>query len=301
MQNIKLIIVSGRSGSGKSAALDLLEDLGFYCIDGIPVALLPSLLDHLNKEHRRIAISIDARNLPDDSGTLVPFLTELQHKVASCELIFLKADDATLLKRFSQTRRKHPLSNNLTSLNEAMSKEETLLKPLMDKANFLVETDRLSVHALRGKIREYVDDNKRSHVTLLFQSFGFKFGLPLNADYVFDVRCLPNPYWQPELRPFTGLDAVVQTFLSAQPETPQMIDSIQQFLQQWLPRFEASHHAYLTIAIGCTGGQHRSVYVSEQLAAYFQKQYQHTQIRHREIIETADKKHSHQDLLDKNT
>ncbi|GJM07407.1 MAG: nucleotide-binding protein [marine bacterium B5-7] len=283
-----LIIISGRSGAGKSAALHMLEDLGFHCIDGLPAGLLPSLVSHLNPHYPKVAISLDTRNVPADVTELPQIIQQLRDIAKRCELFFLKADDSVLVKRFSQTRRRHPLSSDMTSLTEAIMREESILHPIMKLADITIDTNRLSVHELRKMIREHVDAQAKPHSTLLFQSFGFKFGVPLECDYVFDVRCLPNPYWEPALRKYTGLDAPVQTFLSAQTDTGLMLKSITDFLEVWLPKFEATNHAYMSIAIGCTGGQHRSVYITEQLGKHFSTAYQHLQLRHRELNEVTD-------------
>ncbi len=280
---MQLIIISGRSGSGKSVALHMLEDLGFYCVDGLPTSLLPDLVKQVNQSEQKLAASIDARNFPADFSLFQQALTDVKAVCNNCKIIFLNSDDNTLLKRFSETRRRHPLTNNLTSLNEALQREEELLHPLLASADLEIDTSHLSIHQLRGQIRKFVTKNATPPLSLLFLSFGYKNGLPNESDYIFDVRCLPNPYWEPKLRQFTGIDPAIRDYLESSQQTLQMTKSISQFLDTWVPCFAADNRQYLTIAIGCTGGLHRSVYIAERLAEHFQHQYQNIQVRHRDL------------------
>ncbi len=280
---MKLTIISGRSGSGKSVCLHVLEDLGFYCIDNLPVELLPALIEQIRIQQPRIAVSVDARNLPQDLDRFIHILEELKKVVTSYEIIYLDAEHATLLRRFSETRRKHPLSSEKIPLQEALQKEAQLLEPIAQLADLRIDSTRLTVQQLRELIRDRITVKGPKGLSLLFESFGYKFGVPADADYAFDVRCLPNPYWEPSLRGFTGLDPMVTEFLQQQPQTQKLLDDIKGFMETWLPSFEADNRNYMTIAVGCTGGQHRSVFVAEQLAKHFRNQHRNVQVRHREL------------------
>ena len=279
---MKLTIISGRSGSGKSVCLHVLEDLGFYCIDNLPVELLPALIEQIRIQQPRIAVSVDARNLPQDLDRFIHILEELKKVVTSYEIIYLDAEHATLLRRFSETRRKHPLSSEKIPLQEALQ-EAQLLEPIAQLADLRIDSTRLTVQQLRELIRDRITVKGPKGLSLLFESFGYKFGVPADADYAFDVRCLPNPYWEPSLRGFTGLDPMVTEFLQQQPQTQKLLDDIKGFMETWLPSFEADNRNYMTIAVGCTGGQHRSVFVAEQLAKHFRNQHRNVQVRHREL------------------
>ena len=287
-QIIRLVIISGRSGSGKSSALAALEDQGFYCVDNLPASLLTSLVKRFRNNpegtDNAIAVSIDARNT---SGELAefPIIHEQLRKQGNLtgDIIYLDADHETLLKRFSATRRRHPLSDNNSSLDEAIKKEADVLSYIADAADIRVDTSRLSLHDLRSVIRQRVAGKERHELSLQFQSFGFKKGIPIDADFVFDVRCLPNPYWREELRGMTGQERPIIDFLSAHDSVTRMQDDIFQFVHNWLPEFESGNRSYLTVAIGCTGGQHRSVYMSEQLAKSFKDIMTSVQVRHREL------------------
>ena len=284
---MKLVIVSGRSGSGKSTALHVLEDLGYYCIDNLPIGLLLPLADEaiISEESRleKIAVSIDARNLSASIDQFTDVYHQFKHRHFEMDVIYLDALNQTLLKRFHATRRKHPLSNDSLSLKEAITAERVLLSPIASVADLTVDTSDMSMYQLRDLIKERVVGRIGQDIALLFQSFGFKHGVPIDADFVFDVRCLPNPYWDPALRAFTGKDQPIHEFLEKQPETGEMFDDIQSFIVKWLPQFANSNRSYLTIAIGCTGGQHRSVYISEKLSEYFRAQQQNVQVRHKEL------------------
>ncbi len=280
---MKLTIISGRSGSGKSVCLHMLEDLGFYCIDNLPVSLLPALLEHNHAQHPAIAVSIDARNLPEDLNRFTTIIQDLKKNLTHCEIVFFDAEDETLLKRFSETRRKHPLSSEQLSLLEALAYEKKLLEPIARLADLRIDSTRLTVQQLRELVHHRITPDTHKNLSLLFESFGYKFGVPADADYVFDVRCLANPYWEPHLRAHTGQEQQVAEFLLTHPQTTQLIHDIQTFLETWLPHFATDNRNYMTIAIGCTGGQHRSVYIVEQLAHYFRQQPKQVQVRHREL------------------
>ena len=287
---MKLIIVSGRSGSGKSTALNVLEDLGFYCIDNLPVSLLLELGNQsINSEDQRlnkVAVSIDARNLPSGIGNFTQVLEDYRQKNIEVEVIFLDAKSDTLMQRFHATRRKHPLSNATRSLKESIEQERTLLSPISDNSDLNIDTSNLSLYELRDLIKLRVAGRKAQEMALLFQSFGFKHGVPNDADYVFDVRCLPNPYWDTSLRQFTGLDEPVKRFLKQQPEPAEMATDIINFLDKWIPKFQHSNRSYMTVAIGCTGGQHRSVYLCELIGRHFAQSDDNVQIRHKELPST---------------
>lgn len=284
---MKLIIVSGRSGSGKSTALNVLEDLGYYCIDNLPVALLLELVSQsIKSEDKRlslVAVSIDARNLPSGIETFPTFHQECLQRNIDVDVLFLDAHSDTLLKRFHSTRRKHPLSDNTRSLKEAIDLESKLLEPIASHADLSIDTSKLTLYELRDLVKLRIAGRKSQEMALLFQSFGFKHGVPSDADFVFDVRCLPNPYWDPSLRGYTGLDDPVINFLAAQEETHEMADDITAYLEKWIPRFKDSNRSYMTVAIGCTGGQHRSVYLCEKIARHFSEHNDNVQIRHKEL------------------
>ena len=283
---MSFFIVSGLSGSGKTIALQALEDIGFYCIDNLPAVLLPHfaglLADMRNNSIVNVAIGLDVRNrafLAD----LPQSLEDLRRRGVHYRIIFLEAEDSILVKRFKETRRKHPMSDDQTPLVEAIRAEKALLEPLSFDAALRIDATRTTPHELRAQVRNFARGEDTVGLTLLFESFGYKHGTPLDADYVFDVRCLPNPYWQTELRPFTGLDEPVVRFLEQHPDVPAMLGEISQFLEKWLPHFEREDRTYLTIAVGCTGGQHRSVYLVQRLAEYFANKGLKTQVRHREL------------------
>lgn len=284
---MQLIIVSGRSGSGKSSTLHVLEDLGFYCIDNLPIILLPALVEKTHHEERlsKVAVSIDARNLAVSFNDIESILHDLPSAEYSLSVLYLDAQDDILLKRFSATRRKHPLTTNNVSLAEAIKQERDLLDPIVNMADLVLDTSNMSLHDMRRLIRVRVAEKYDNDTAILFESFGFKHGTPIDTDYVFDVRNLPNPYWIDDLRGFTGQQQPVIDFLSSYEVVQQMLSSITVFLEQWLPSFADAGRSYVTIAIGCTGGQHRSVYISEQLKAHFSQHFNNVQIRHRELPE----------------
>jgi RNase adapter protein RapZ len=277
---VQIVLVSGLSGSGKSIAIAVLEDIGFYCVDNLPLAMLQPLVDYLTREgHTRIAIAIDARS--SASFAQLPKIAEaLREQGADLRVVFLEAKTLSLVKRFSETRRRHPLSSDSVSLQEAIQLEREMLADIAPLAH-RIDTSDLSASALRLWIKDLIGQD-RSRITLLFESFGFKHGIPLDADLVFDVRCLPNPHYVAELRPLTGRDQPVQAFLEATPDAMALLADIRGFVENWLPCFIRDHRAYLTVAIGCTGGQHRSVYFAEALAIAFREREQ-VLVRHREL------------------
>ena len=279
---MKLLVVSGRSGSGKSVALRVMEDLGYYCVDNIPVNLLPTLANAVMDQYERVAVSIDVRNLPTEPEELAEILSYLPRKL-ELTILYLDADHTTLIKRFSETRRLHPLSHQAMSLDEAISREQQLLDPISSRADLFIDTTELNVHQLAELLRERILGQKTGRLVMLFESFGFKYGIPKDADYVFDARFLPNPHWQPELKPLTGLDQPVKDYLASEAIIGKYIWQINSFISSWLPHLERNNRSYLTIAIGCTGGQHRSVYIAECLAESYRSQRDDVQIRHREL------------------
>ena len=283
---MSFFIVSGLSGSGKTIALQALEDAGFYCIDNLPAALLPHFAGMLesmrNHAILNVAIGLDVRNrafLADVPKSL----EELRKLGVHYRVIFLEAEDSILVKRFKETRRKHPMLDHQTSLVEAIMLEKKMLEPLSLAATMRIDTTHTTPHELRTQVRNFARGEETAGLTLFFESFGYKHGTPLDADYVFDVRCLPNPYWQPELRQYSGLDEPVIKFLEQSVEAQEMFNEIRAFLEKWLPRFEREDRTYLSIAVGCTGGQHRSVYLVQRLAEYFSERGIKTQVRHREL------------------
>lgn len=287
---MRLVIISGHSGSGKSTALHVLEDAGFTCVDNLPASLLPQLVNHIQQQNpgdkQKFAISIDARNSWQDLKQFPDIIKNDKDLELHCEVIFLDARNSILLQRFSETRRKHPLSDGNTDLQQAIQKERELLEPIADMANLVIDTSSLSLHELRDLVKTRVAKNPGSGMSILFESFGFKYGLPVDAEIVYDVRCLPNPYWKSHLRSYTGLEQPVAEFLSSQKDVQEMLEDITQFLTRWLPRFAANNRAYLTIGIGCTGGHHRSVFLCDQLHKHFSQQYDNVQVRHRELALT---------------
>jgi UPF0042 nucleotide-binding protein len=282
---MKLVILSGRSGSGKTTGLQALEDLGFYCVDNLPLGLLPTLASQLEAEDhqlQQVAVGVDARNLPSQLSRFSELLDQVLAMNIDVHVVFLDADNETLLKRFSATRRKHPLSNDQLSLSESIEKEAELLANIRARAGLVIDTSTLDVHTLRNLIRDRIA-NKRERLSVLVESFAFKRGVPHDADLVFDVRVLPNPYWHAHLRQYTGRDGQVREFLFQQAESHEMLDDIYGFLMRWLPRYEQNDRSYMTVAIGCTGGQHRSVYITEELVARLLKAGIDVQKRHLEI------------------
>jgi UPF0042 nucleotide-binding protein len=277
---VQLFLISGLSGSGKSVALKVLEDSGYYCVDNLPAKLLAALVEHLQHAgYSNIAVSIDVRSA-NSVQRLPPLLQQLKQQGLDVHVLFLDAQNDTLVKRFSETRRLHPLSDGIRTLPECVSYERELLTEISDIGHH-IDTTELNANALRNWIKQFIKVD-RARLTLLFQSFGYKHGIPLDSDLVFDVRCLPNPHYAPELRPLTGRDAPVIEFLENASDAQQMYGDIRDFVERWLPSFVADNRSYLTVAVGCTGGQHRSVYLAEKLARHFEHQQQ-VLVRHREL------------------
>ncbi|MFA5985246.1 MAG: RNase adapter RapZ [Methylococcaceae bacterium] len=284
---MKLIIVSGLSGSGKSIALDTLEDCGYYCIDNLPLALLEDFVNHVmladKNTYAKTAIGIDARNQSLSLANFADSLSLIAYKGIFCEIIFMQAEEATLLKRYSETRRRHPLTDFNIPLKEALKIEKEMLTPIAIHASVVIDTSRTLYHQLRELIREQIGERDIQHISVQFQSFGFKHGVPLDADFVFDARSLPNPYWIPELRGLNGKDQPVVDFLKNQVLVTELFQDIMSFLERWIPRFEAEGRSYLTVAIGCTGGQHRSVYLVDALSKSLKNPMLNVIVRHREL------------------
>ena len=277
---MQLVIVTGLSGSGKSIVLRALEDIGYYCVDNLPATLLPQISEHLGAvSQERVAISIDSRSAALEA--LPANIEQLKAQGMSVQVLFLEANVETLVKRYSETRRRHPLSDDSTTLAESIRRERELLGQLADFGHH-IDTSDLSANTLRSWVKDFVS-LKHGGLTLLFASFGFKHGIPLDADLVFDVRCLPNPHYDPNLRPLTGHDKAVIDFLESQQEVNAMAEDIRGFVARWLPSFVRDNRSYLTVAIGCTGGQHRSVYLAETLAAHFRAEHYKVLVRHREL------------------
>jgi UPF0042 nucleotide-binding protein len=284
---VKLIIVSGLSGSGKSIALDTLEDCGFYCIDNLPVTLLEDFINHVmlvDKEiYEKTAIGIDARNQCESLANFSECLSFIRNKNIDCEVFYMQAEEVTLLKRYSETRRRHPLTNLNLPLKEAIKIEQEILKPVAKHADLIIDTSRTHFHQLRELIKTHVDERKGGYLSVQFQSFGFKHGVPLDADFIFDARSLSNPYWVPELRGLTGKDQEVIDFLRDDVCVREFYLDVAKFLEHWIPRFAVENRSYLTVAIGCTGGQHRSVYLVDALVWHFRDATFNVISRHREL------------------
>lgn len=278
---MQLILISGLSGSGKSIALNALEDAGYYAVDNLPVVLLPQLADALRSVgYMRCAVAVDVRS-GGGIAALPKQLKALRGMIEDLRFIFLDAHNDTLIARFSETRRRHPLAGGETSLEESIRRERDMLDDISILGH-RIDTSGMHPNALRARIKAFIDARPGEGLTLMFQSFGFKYGIPLDADMVFDVRCLPNPHYDPRLRPMTGFDSEVIAYFEAQPEVIRMIESIRAFIAGWLPEFVRDNRSYLTVAIGCTGGQHRSVYIAERLGEAFRDSI-HVLLRHRAV------------------
>jgi RNase adapter protein RapZ len=281
---IHLVVLTGMSGGGKTVALRALEDLEFYCVDNLPSALLPQLVNaatHGDIHRRRIAVGVDVRNRDEDFQHMPKVLSALAATV-HVHLIFIDCNDAVLIKRYSETRRRHPLATRGLSLADAIAEERRLLRPLMAIAERVIDSSELNVHQLRRLIATGYAQTMPG-LTLMFQSFAFRRGLPLDSDFVFDARCLPNPHWDPTLRPLSGKDGPVRDFLDQQPMVSEYFADTTRWLDNWLPRFEADDRSYVTISIGCTGGRHRSVYLVEKLAAHYRTGREGVLTFHREL------------------
>jgi len=280
---IRLAVLSGLSGAGKTIALRTLEDLDYYCVDNLPAALMPELVQAVSGGgHRRIAVGVDVRNRAEDLNRLPEVLAELARRGIDYQLIFLDTRDEVLIKRYSETRRRHPLSAEGLPLNDAIALERKLLRPLAAIADRVIDSSELNVHQLRRLIATELGMAGRE-LSLLFESFAYKRGLPADADFVFDARCLPNPHWDARLRPLSGKDTPVREWLEERPEVGRFLAQLRGFLDEWLPRFEAESRSYVTICIGCTGGRHRSVYLCERLAEHFRASRDQVLSFHREL------------------
>ena len=288
---MKLIIISGLSGSGKTVALHTLEDEDYYCVDNLPIGLLPQFVDRiLSREvqlYDNVAVGIDARSDSEDLRdfhTIIEWIQQrdLETKI-EIEIIYIQAELDTLIKRFSDTRRKHPLTKKGLPLSEAIEVERNLLKDVATAANLYVDTTHTNIHELRSYIKERVVKRQQTKLSLLFHSFGFKNGAPADSDFVFDVRCLPNPHWEPNLRALTGQDPEVIAFLQEHDDVQQMLEYIKNYLNFVIPKFIKQNRYYLTVSIGCTGGQHRSVYIAETLHDDFREHLEHVSVHHREL------------------
>lgn len=278
---MQLVLITGRSGSGKSVALNALEDAGYYCVDNLPVKLLPELVAFLaNAGYSRVALSIDVRS-GATLEALPRHLEALRGAGTDVKVLYLEAKDDTLIQRFSETRRRHPLGDGRRTLSEAIARERELLEDIAALSHH-IDTSELSPNVLRAWVREFVEV-PAAGLTLLFQSFAYKHGVPLDSDMVFDVRCLPNPHYDPKLRPFTGRDAEIVEFCRSDAGVCKMLEDIRRFVGEWLPCFDRDSRSYLTVAIGCTGGRHRSVYLAEALAEYFRGRHERVLVRHREL------------------
>ena len=284
---MNMSIISGLSGSGKSVALHALEDMDYYCIDNLPVGLLEAFANEIREQTmsdgRNVAVGIDARNHPDQLSNFPKIIASLRSQGIICNILFLQADDATLLKRFSETRRKHPLSGADTPLADAIKRERNLLGPITANADMFIDTSRTNVHQLRDLVMESLGKNQKSGFLMLLRSFGYKHGIPGDADFVFDARCLPNPHWQADLRNLTGKDSAVADYLENEEVARLYYQQLEDFLTSWVPHFQADNRSYLSIAIGCTGGQHRSVYLVERLARELKSRLCDIVTRHREL------------------
>ena len=288
---MKLIIVSGLSGSGKTVALHTLEDEDYYCVDNLPLGLLPQLIERIRSRHVQlyedIAVGIDARSDSGDLGEFETIIKQIQHGASEIEIeieiVYLQAELQTLIKRFSDTRRKHPLTRKGLPLSEAIEVERNLLKDIASNANLHIDTTHTNIHELRSYVKERIVKRQQANLSLLFQSFGFKNGAPADSDFVFDVRCLPNPHWEANLRTLTGQDSAVIAFLQEQDDVQQMMKHIKSYLDFVIPKFIKQNRYYLTVSIGCTGGQHRSVYITEALHDDFMHSLENVSIHHREL------------------
>ena len=291
---ISLTIISGRSGSGKSTALHVLEDIGHYCIDNLPVTLLRPLIDRLTRDQsiQNVAVGIDARNIAEDLVEFPEVVLSFDEALVTSKIIYLDSLSSSLVERFSETRRKHPLSDHKRDLREALDYERNLLSPISGMADLSIDTTDLTIHELRDLVKSRIA-HRAHEFALLFQSFAYKNGVPVDADIVFDVRCLPNPHWKENLRNMTGLDEPVKQFLDEQNDFREMLTDLTTLLQSWLPRFKENNRSYMTIAIGCTGGQHRSVYTCLKLFHHFTPQWDNVQIRHRELRKIQVKQVNH--------
>ncbi|MHB1871988.1 MAG: RNase adapter RapZ [Steroidobacteraceae bacterium] len=288
---MRIIILSGLSGSGKSVALRMLEDLDYYCIDNIPAALLKPFIAHAvrspEQTYGRAAVGLDARNSAAEIAIVPQLIDELRRSGIECEVPFLTASDEVLLRRFAETRRSHPMGRRSRDLRTAISLERQLMEPIAHAADLVIDTSHLGMHALRDLIAERFGEPRAARLSITFESFGFKQGIPGDADFVFDARSLPNPYWEPTLRALTGRDAAVRRFLEDHSDVARLLDDIVAFVRARIPEYQASNRGYLTVAVGCTGGQHRSVYIVERLAERFAPEQPYLSARHTALLARA--------------
>ena len=288
---VRIVILSGLSGAGKSIALHMLEDLGFYCIDNIPAALLKPFISYTVRSpeptYERTAIGLDARNTAAEVASVPQLIDELKRSGLQVEVVFLIAGEDELLRRFAETRRRHPLSSATVGLREAMALERGLLEPVVSAADLVIDTSRMGVHALREIMHQRIEQRAADRLSITFESFGFKDGIPGDADFVFDARALPNPYWEPGLRNLTGRDPEVQRFLETHSDVGKLIADIARFVRARVPEHQASNRGYLTVAVGCTGGQHRSVYIVERLTEDFGAEFPNVTARHSGLPDAA--------------
>lgn len=280
-----LVLVTGLSGGGKSTALNALEDLGYYCVDNLPAALLPEFVRQIGKrddeEYARVALGVDARSPGQDLGEIPDWLKELETTGISCQLLFLTADTRAIIKRFSETRRRHPLTGDRQALPQAIDAEKDILAPLNDRADRVIDTSDTNIHQLRRQVWKCVGGGDEA-MTVVLESFAFKRGVPQDVDFIFDARILPNPYWVESLRDYTGLDEPVREWLEKNKSVTRMVNDVLGFLKNWLPEFQNSQRSYVTIGIGCTGGRHRSVYLVDRLAEELGREYSGVLVHHRE-------------------
>ena len=288
---MRIVILSGLSGAGKSIALHMLEDLGFYCIDNIPAALLKPFISYTVRSpeptYERTAIGLDARNTAAEVASVPQLIDELKRSGLQLEVVFLIAGEDELLRRFAETRRRHPLSSASVGLREAMALERRLLEPVVSAADLVIDTSRMGAHALREIMHQRIEQRAADRLSITFESFGFKDGIPGDADFVFDARALPNPYWEPGLRNLTGRDPEVQRFLETHSDVGKLIADIARFVRARVPEHQASNRGYLTVAVGCTGGQHRSVYIVERLTEDFGAEFPNVTARHSGLPDSA--------------
>jgi RNase adapter protein RapZ len=282
----RFIIVSGMSGAGKTVALHALEDAGFYCVDNLPVGFLANFANFVSSSalplYQKVAVGIDARNPDSDLKQLPMILDGLHTAQLAVEVIFIEASDEALIKRYSETRRRHPLSTADVPLRQAIAQERAILEPIIVRADLRIDTTHTHIHQFRSLIHQRITQRQSGTLALQVISFGYKNGVPPDADFVFDVRCLPNPYWDPHLRQLSGKDEAVRVFLDSTAYAAEMLADIGTFLERWIPRFQQEDRSYLTIAVGCTGGRHRSVYIVERLALRFREQWQ-VVLTHRDV------------------
>lgn len=281
-----LVLVTGLSGGGKSTALRALEDLGFYCVDNLPAALLPEFVRQIDRrddeEYARVAIGVDARSPGQELGEIPAWLDRLADGGTPCQMLFLSADTRSIIKRFSETRRRHPLTMDKQSLPQAIEAEMKILEPLHDRADWVIDTAETNIHQLRQQVWKSVGGSSDS-MTVVLESFAFKRGVPQDVDFIFDARMLPNPYWVESLRDYTGLDEPVREWLEQDEAVRRMVRDVLGFLTSWLPEFQKAQRSYVTIGIGCTGGRHRSVYLVDRLSSELRDRFRDVLVHHREI------------------